>query len=311
MFNKVGSLTLYLILFLIFIGGVVRGTGAGMGCPDWPKCFGLWIPPTDISQLPVNYQEIFGAKLKGEVIFNATKTWIEYLNRLLGVLVGIFVFLTFCLSFFNKINKLKVIVLSGLVVIFTGFQGWLGSKVVSSELSENLITLHMFVALLILVFFVATLYFSRNSSVYSYNFIVNYNTKTWVLISLIIVFLQIIIGSQVRENVDVISKSLGEINRNSWIDSLGIIFKFHRSFSILVLLTGIYLFINYRSDVNKKISKTVIYILIFILIEILVGVVLNYFGFPALAQPIHLGIGILIFYYYLVVFFNCRFLINS
>lgn len=311
MFNKVGTITLYLILLLIFIGGVVRGTGAGMGCPDWPKCFGSWIPPTDISQLPVNYQELFGAKLKGEVIFNATKTWIEYLNRLLGVLVGFAVVATFGFSFFNKINKLKVTILSGLVVLLTGFQGWLGSKVVLSELSENLITVHMFVALLILVFFVATLHFAKNETVFSTNFVINYTTKTWVLLALVIVFLQILIGSQVRENVDIVSKSLGEINRNNWVDSLGFIFKFHRSFSIIVLITGFYLFISYRSDVNKKISRTVSNILVAIFAEIMVGVTLNYMGFPALAQPIHLGLGILIFYYYLVVYFNCRFLINS
>ena len=79
-------------LKLILAGGIVRATGSGMGCPDWPKCFGRWIPPTEFSQLPSNYREIYGAKLKGEVEFNAVKTWIEYANRLLGVLVGFFVF---------------------------------------------------------------------------------------------------------------------------------------------------------------------------------------------------------------------------
>ncbi len=42
-----------------------------MGCPDWPKCFGSWVPPTDISQLPSNHKEIYGEKLKGEIEFNA------------------------------------------------------------------------------------------------------------------------------------------------------------------------------------------------------------------------------------------------
>lgn len=98
-FRSLASLTILIVYLLILAGGIVRGTGSGMGCPDWPRCFGQWIPPTDASQLPPDYQQIYGAKLKGEVEFNAVKTWIEYVNRLLGVLSGLFVLATLVASF--------------------------------------------------------------------------------------------------------------------------------------------------------------------------------------------------------------------
>ena len=83
-FFRFSVLTILMTYLLIFVGGLVRVSDAGMGCPDWPKCFDRWIPPTSLDQVPLEFQDQF----------NVVLAWIEYCNRLFGAVTGLMITIT-------------------------------------------------------------------------------------------------------------------------------------------------------------------------------------------------------------------------
>ncbi len=296
-FRNLGIWTIAAIYFLILVGGIVRATGSGMGCPDWPKCFGSWIPPTDLTQLPINYKEIYGAKLKGEVEFNVYKTWTEYLNRLVGVLIGLLVFLTAVSSFITYRKKDRQITkLSIIAFLLVLVEGWLGSKVVSTELHPLMVSIHMILSLVI-VFVLLYAVTKSYKGIIVVEEINNIGSISFMLkLAVILTIGQILLGTQVREMVDLVGGNLGDSFRKNWIEHLGGKFYIHAIFSTVIVLINIWIYILIRKHSEDKglLNKISLILLLVVILEMMSGVLLACFGFPKFAQPIHLTLGLLL-----------------
>ena len=263
-FVRFNWLSLVLIYLVVIAGSFVRVTGSGMGCPDWPKCFDQWIPPTSIEQVPQNYKDRYVEQRKQKVDkfsaflssigmpyvavalkndpnltkkedFNVRKTWTEYINRLLGFLAGNAVMVIFFwTSIFYRSNR-SLWLLSFLNLVFIAFQGWFGSIVVASNLVPWTITIHLFFALLIIAI---QLYIIRIvSPSQSKNLTVSKLVYYLIWLSFLITFYQMFLGTQVRESIDELTR-LG-LGRDQWTNSLGLSFLFivaFRGWSCLPLL---------------------------------------------------------------------------
>ncbi|MCX7089060.1 MAG: COX15/CtaA family protein [Methylococcales bacterium] len=297
-FRRIGTITIIAVYVLILIGGIVRASGAGMGCPDWPTCFGQWIPPTDASELPANYQEIYAQRGYQNTTFNPVKTWTEYLNRLSGVSIGFLIVLTVWTSrIYLKADKMVFYIASSILLLVM-FQGWLGSAVVASNLKPFMITLHMLLALFIVALLIYAIARSQRAFLMQVD-CQRLSTKFHTVLKLAMgmTLLQVIMGTQVREAVDFIAHEHGYIDRQFWRNDFPIIFYIHRSFSALILFTNLWLVwqIHQFMAADTFLRRLGYALASLVIIAILAGVSLDRLGVPPVAQPIHLLMANLIF----------------
>jgi len=312
---------LVLVYLVIVAGALVRMTSSGMGCPDWPKCFGYYIPPTHEKELLFKDNKEFK---KGQVIiheekllvakkdfktterfqesdweiytkhdyaiFNVYHTWTEYINRLCGALAGLACFIMAILSFYYWKEKIKVVFLSWLVVFLMGFQAWLGATVVYSVLNPVKITIHMVMALVIVAVILYILHLVKPKSVQLKKDNV-FSKLLWV--SLVFSLIQIVLGTQVRQFVDSQIKKLGYDDMSLLMTEPPFNFYLHRTFTFLVVGVAIYMFLR-----NKKLQLGFFkmnWIVLLFGLEVLSGVAMYYLDFPFGMQTTHLVVASLLF----------------
>lgn len=324
------KISLLLVYLVITAGSIVRMTGSGMGCPDWPKCFGYIVPPTNRTQLDWNPGREYH---KGQVIirndqllvantnfisqtefskknwivytkhdhaeFNVVKTYTEYINRLLGVLAGLATLILFVLSLGFFKSKKSLIFFSFLVVLLMGFQGWLGKVVVDSNLLPTKVSIHMVVALVI-VFFLMILYSLTSARKSVLSNIKNPWISRLLTVGFGLLIVQIGFGLQIRQIVDLqINQGflMGEISLKQNTPAS---YYQHARLGIVLLILHVVLLIQFLK--TKQLPKLFAFIFLLILLEIILGLVLYHFDFPFASQPLHLLIAsVLLGFYFLVI----------
>ncbi|MCH1595750.1 MAG: COX15/CtaA family protein [Flavobacteriaceae bacterium] len=318
--RKLAIATLLIIYLVIAAGAIVRMTGSGMGCPDWPKCFGHLIPPTDESELlwqanttyergqviiRENHLEVALKDFKSAEVyegsnwenyekhdyatFNPWHTWIEYINRLLGALAGLSTLLLFLSSWLTRPKRTDLRWLSAILLVGILFQAWLGATVVYSVLNPFRISLHMFMALVL----VAILFIYYEKTVERKLFGQSSLLGKYLFAGFVLTLIQILMGTRVRQYVDSSKEQIGS-NFFSLQGAETLLFYIHRSFSIVVILFHLWIYNRIRKN-HSSLLKTQQIILALIGISVLSGVFMYYFDFPFSTQPIHLVIASILF----------------
>jgi cytochrome c oxidase assembly protein subunit 15 len=282
-FQRLALWTTAATYFLILVGGLVRASGAGLGCPDWPRCFGSWIPPGSVADLPPQFDVSQ---------FNPTLMWTEYLNRLLGVTVGLLILATTISAWRHHRHEPRIVWTTTLALLLTAFQGWLGGRVVAHELAAWIVTVHMIVALIIvqMLLYVTV----KGSKVSGFTGSIG-PTSVRVAMFLLIGFtlVQIVFGTQVRGAVDAALDA--GVARDLALGTVGRLDYLHRDLAFVVTAGAAALSIWLMS---KRAAPGVVrwsFVVLFLaILQVALGAVMAYGSLLPAAQVGHLTVASLL-----------------
>ena len=288
-FQQFSIITITMTYILIFIGGLVRVAGAGMGCPDWPQCFGQWIPPTNIEQVPLDFRDQF----------NLVLAWIEYSNRLFGALVGLVITVTSYLAFkyYSNINRIKLSVF--VAFIFTLFEGWLGSILVDTVLNPITITLHLLFALIIimlLIYAAVEAYYIKNPLSEKGSVYPKHLRMVFILFAFLIM-IEIILGTEIRGGLEMIREDNPIVESQFLLQMLGPFKYLHTILGFVITAISLYLwniFVRKSKNPSTIILLSSNGVLGLLILQIFLGEFLVFFNFMPLIQLFHLWFASLI-----------------
>jgi len=326
LFIKLSLISVY-VIFLA--GSVVRMTGSGMGCPDWPKCFGYYIPPTSEEQITWQPNTDYSKGMiiiKNEALyvaqnniktyltfspenwkkytkhsyakFNKYHTWTEYINRLSSAVAGIFfLLLVFSAVKFWKENK-EITILAFLSLFLMLVEAWMGKVVIDSHLKPTIITIHMIGGLLIIAILLKLRFIvsTKNKDLSILPEETNNRSSLFsklLIVSAVFSLIQIAMGTQVRQFIDEQVQQFGFDNKNLSLLNPSFKFYFHRSFTIAIVLVNLWMF--YINQIKKLGFKLVNWIVFLLFLETITGMLMYYAEIPMGTQAIHLLAGAVLF----------------
>jgi len=279
-FYKTSIITVIILYVLVLVGGFVRVTDSGDDCPDWPKCYGSWVPPFSIEDIPDEFNpsqdKVYGS-------------WIEYFNRLVGVVLGISMLFTF----YKSINVFKIdkIIfygsLSSLLLVIIA--GWFGGQIAQNIDGTNImhqhsVSIHLYIAILTII---SIVYTTNRAFLLLYPDCekrTNYSDESVYIFFAILVLnlLLVFSGSFIRTFIDddLIKELPYFLRMEHYVYKTGFIKFIHPilGFSMLTLLGVLWNHIMNLSNSSNSLKMFVKILLILIGLQVIIGEGLR-FGF--------------------------------
>jgi cytochrome c oxidase assembly protein subunit 15 len=289
-FQRLALWTTATTYFLILVGGLVRASGAGLGCPDWPRCFGSWIPPASVADLPPQFDPSQ---------FNPTLMWTEYLNRLLGITVGFLILATAISAWRHHRHQPRILWTTIAAFLLVGFEGWLGGLVVAHELAAWIVTAHLIVAIIIVQLLLYATFeafagasgASGASGATGASGASGASGATGAAILILVTLVQAGLGTQVRGGLDAALDA--GVARDAALATVGRLDYLHRDLAFVVVIGATLLTLWLLSKRSPLIRWSFV-VLTLAVAQIVLGVVMAYVSLIPAAQVGHLTLASLL-----------------
>jgi cytochrome c oxidase assembly protein subunit 15 len=311
-FQRIALTAFICVEALLFVGAAVRATGSGLGCPDWPFCYGCWVPPKSAAEIDFSRIDLEKFRSKAARLgrdpatitveslragFDPVATWVEYLNRLTSLPVG-FSVLAMLIASVGEWRRGRGLVCATAVaaLVLVLLNAWLGARVVLSGLKPGTITLHMTLAILLLCVLVFAAWRGTDHPWQirtAGRDLVMARRSAWILFGLVVI--EGIMGSQVRELTDELALRHAGEQRALWVPELeqSGIYLVHRSFSWLVL-GCMFWFVHEVKLALGRIHRLEAGIGILVLAQMVLGLILARVGVIHVVQILHIGLSSLL-----------------
>ena len=305
-FQKFATAALVSVIVLIFVGAIVRVSGAGMGCPDWPRCWGRLIPPTSVEQVDLsklNFEKFRKAAARYDrdpatvtpehilENFNPVHTWTEFVNRLTSLPVGFFSMATLVTALIHQRRRPWVRTASAVSVLLVGVNAWMGSQVVSSDLKPVVLTVHMALAMLLLIpLTFATWRGCDDPWVIPGDESFRKKMRAIIGLLLVLIFVEGVLGTRIREMNTHLAREHEGMGRAQWIGMLEATWSYliHRSFSWVILGAAIGSWLMARKIAAP--GRTATGVLAVVLAQMVLGLVMAQVEIHPVVQVAHLGL---------------------
>lgn len=307
-FQKLAAAALISVIVLIFVGAIVRVSGAGLGCPDWPRCWGRLIPPWKVEQVDLSRIDFEKFQRKAERLgrdpatvtpehilesFNPRHTWTEFINRLSTSPVVLFSLATFIASFGQRRRRPGIWWCSLAAVVLVGVNAFLGAMVVYSGLKPGVLTVHMALAMLLIAILA---YVTWRGTDRPWTLEIpeasRRGVQVAVLAALGLIVAEGILGSQIREMTDALAKSHHEAPREEWIDELEAapVYLIHRSFSWLIVAATLVAWNLTRRAAGGRVGWPGHLVLALVMAQMVLGLIMAQVRIDAVVQVLHVGL---------------------
>ena len=297
-FVRLAVWTTALTYALILVGSLVRVSGAGLGCPDWPRCFGSWIPPASAAELPPQFDASQ---------FNPALMWTEYANRLLGVTVGFSILAATATAWRHHRRDPHILWPTAAALLLTGYEGWLGGRVVAHELAPWIVTAHLVVAIaIVLLLLYATVYAIYRRPVLAgatggatpASGLERGDRRTTfvaaVIVMMLVTLLQVALGTQVRGTID--DALDAGVTRDAALSTVGWFDNAHRTLALAVMsLALVTVLMLWSKHPRERILAQWTYAVVTLAgLQIVLGVFLAYVALAPVFQVLHLTLASLL-----------------